>query len=706
MSKFRICKTLNNTRILLLALFVVLLFSSCSPNSLTLWRVGIENDKDSRLLSAVIDPLGSYIYYRTIYKGYKGSGDYYYSSNFSTSYKRLTSEGIIVSQGLWEVQVVFSNEEKTSYTESEAEPLIHATSGDIFINLNTTTITVELESGDGYAEITSYQLTGNVPSSPSVEVQLFKYNGSTFDSITDTAYSGFINGTLNTNNVFTNTKTSLPAGIYYVVLTVKSSSSVKFVDTIAFVVRKGLTTSISGSCNKYGESSGSIYIDPVENEKPSTSTDGIVKIDPPSMDTITNKSTGTVVPEITNGMIYLVKGNNDNETVLGHSTSEIATNEYKNSRLNVPERTKFAMNLNGTDVYLSKIQSNGRPSENENALVAELNNQSFMTIFNNNNGTGKNATFAILLNVADNKSKAYNRRLQSNIQVDNSTLNVVGLGASDAISNGNVTFVGPTKVHTNIDPGEYRQGAINLKGTGGTINLDGSVSVEGLFGITSWHVNSDSSTTKNSSISGIQNTSITIKNGARINTSSDSNCESAPDNGGAHGIYLYRNENDKSTGSTSITLQDSSITTTSAGGVTSAGIRIENFAGNVTIHITNSSIAATNGYGIYIDGFHKSGSIAINIENNAIVSSSKTMEAGCGIYIKDFDGSITINVLGNSEVKSEGNYGIHIDNCNVGSINITKSSESKISGKNSPVFINGVPKTFSTDGKISIPANN
>ena len=620
MSKFRICKTLNNTRILLLALFVVLLFSSCSPNSLTLCRVGIENDKDSRSLSAVIDPLGSYIYYWTIYKGYKGSGDYYYSSNFSTSYNRLTSEGIIVSQGLWEVQVVFSNEETTSYTESEAEPLIHATSGDIFINLNTTTITVELESGDGYAEITSYQLTGNVPSSPSVEVQLFKYNGSTFDSITDTAYSGFINGTLNTNNVFTNTKTSLPAGIYYVVLTVKSSSSVKFVDTIAFVVRKGLTTSISGSCNKYGESSGSIYIDPVENEKPSSSTDGIVNINPPSMDTITNKSTGTVVPKITNGMIYLVQGNNDNETVLGHSEGEIATNEYKNSRLNVSEKTKFAMNLNGTDVYLSKIQSNGRPSENESALVAELNNESFMTIFNNNNGTGKNATFAILLNVADNKSKAYNRRLQSNIQVDNSTLNVVGLGASDAISNGNVTFVGPTKVHTNIDPGEYRQGAINLKGTGGTINLDGSVSVEGLFGITSWHVNSNSSTTKNSSISGIQNTSITIKNGARINTSSDSNCESAPDNGGAHGIYLYGNENDKPTGSTSITLQDSSITTTSAGGVTSAGIRIENFAGNVTIHITNSSIAATNGYGIYISNCSN---VTIDYSGNCSINGSE-----------------------------------------------------------------------------------
>ena len=108
MSKSRICKAFNNTRVILLALFVALLFASCSPSSLTLCRVGIDNDKDSRTLSAVIDPLGSNIYYRTIYKG---SGDYY-SSNSSTSYNRLTGEGIIVSQGLWEVQVVFSNEKK------------------------------------------------------------------------------------------------------------------------------------------------------------------------------------------------------------------------------------------------------------------------------------------------------------------------------------------------------------------------------------------------------------------------------------------------------------------------------------------------------------------------------------------------------------------------------------------------------------------
>ena len=71
---------------------------------------------------------------------------------------------------------MFSNEEKTSYTESEATSLIHATSGDIFINLNTTSITVEIESGDGYAVLSSYTLTGSIPSSPAIEVELLAYN--------------------------------------------------------------------------------------------------------------------------------------------------------------------------------------------------------------------------------------------------------------------------------------------------------------------------------------------------------------------------------------------------------------------------------------------------------------------------------------------------------------------------------------------------
>ena len=126
------------------------------------------------------------------------------------------------------------------------------------------------------------------------------------------------------------------------------------------------------------------------------------------------------------------------------------------------------MNLDGTKVYLSKIQSNGTGSQNESALVADLTSGAFMTIYNNNT-SGNSATFAIL--AEGTKDKIVNRRLQSNILVNASQLNVVGKNATDPISNGDIVLIGPEDSHTNLLTGEYRQGAINLEGGGGTINL-------------------------------------------------------------------------------------------------------------------------------------------------------------------------------------------------------------------------------------------
>lgn len=432
--------------------------------------------------------------------------------------------------------------------------------------------------------------------------------------------------------------------MYCLVLNVQSSSSVIFTDVLGFVVRKGLTTTISGSYHKTGESSGSIYIEPVENEKPSTSPTGVETISPPTTSTNAKpEENGTIVDEITSGMIYQVQGDSENKIVIGHSSGEIATNDHKNSRLNVPNGTKFAMNLNGTNVYLSKLQNNGRPSEGESALVAELNDESFMTLYNNKvNSTGADATFAILLDTPSNMDKAYHRRLQSNIQIDNSTLNVVGSGASDDISNGKIVFVGPTSVHTNLNTKEFRQGAINLKGTGGIVNLDGNVSVQGLFGITSWNINGSSNTTKDSSISGVQETSIVLKNHAKIETSSDSSCENALDKAGAHGIYLYGNINASVTGAINITLTDSEIKTTSAGIVTSAGIRIENISSEIRINITNSSITATNGYGIYLSNCPN---VTITYSVNCSVSGTKG-----DIYVSN--STVNNKQYGSSEVIS------------------------------------------------------
>ena len=163
---------------------------------------------------------------------------------------------------------------------------------------------MKLDEGIGSAVISSYTLSGTVPENPSIEVKLYQYNGTQFEILAGTEYSSFVSGTLNsTTKVFSNTITSLPTGYYYATITVKSSSTVKAVDTIGFVVRKGLTTNITGSCsNYYSTSGGSIYLDPVKENKPTTSTTGTVVITPPS----TNSTTGTVAPQISSGMTYVV----------------------------------------------------------------------------------------------------------------------------------------------------------------------------------------------------------------------------------------------------------------------------------------------------------------------------------------------------------------------------------------------------------------
>ena len=389
------------------------------------------------------------------------------------------------------------------------------------------------------------------------------------------------------------------------------------------MVRKGLTTRITGSCsNYYSTSGGSIYLDPVEEKKPIGSTETTINIET----TTTNKNNiATVSDKIESGKTYVVHGDTNGEISLGHSTSK----DSNSPRLNVPENKeiRFALNLNGTVIYLSKLQNNGN-AQNESALVADLTSNSFMTIYNNNT-SGNSATFAIL--AEGTKDKIVNRRLQSNILVNASQLNVVGKNATDPISNGDIVIIGPEDSHTNLLSGEYRQGAINLEGGGGTINLDGNVKVNGLYGISSWHVQSTTTTTtKETSLSGNQNINITLRNGASIDTVSTSASEvqtsdkhnniKYTDFASAHGIYIYGDSTNNPEETINITLDGASITTTSAGIKTSAGIRIENFSGKVTINITNSKITATNGYAMY---FSNCPDVTINYKGNNIISGTK-----------------------------------------------------------------------------------
>ena len=99
-------KRLKKVSGIILALLFIALLSSCSPvsDTLTLCRVSLDNPS-SRSLSATVDPLGTNVYVRTIYNG---TGERY--TNLSESeYCKIPTEGIVVSQGLWEVQAIFSS---------------------------------------------------------------------------------------------------------------------------------------------------------------------------------------------------------------------------------------------------------------------------------------------------------------------------------------------------------------------------------------------------------------------------------------------------------------------------------------------------------------------------------------------------------------------------------------------------------------------
>ena len=116
-------------------------------------------------MTAKFDSLGTNVYVKTIYKG---SGKFY-SNLLGEGYHKIPTEGIVVSQGLWEVQAIFSSDGKPStYTDEEAKTLPGGTSGVIFINLSTQSISVKLDEGTGSAVISSYTLSGTVPENPSI----------------------------------------------------------------------------------------------------------------------------------------------------------------------------------------------------------------------------------------------------------------------------------------------------------------------------------------------------------------------------------------------------------------------------------------------------------------------------------------------------------------------------------------------------------
>ena len=573
-----------------------------------LCRVGISTENSTRNLTATIitDPWANYNrYYKCLYKG---TGKSYCGITNENEYRLLDSNGILLSQGLWEIKVIFKSKNVgTTYSPTDLTTEITGTTGDTYINLNTKKLTVTVDTsnsnikGSISIEYSLKKIPATSLSENPLSLDIYKYDNGSFIKI-NTSVS-----LTNNSYVFTGSL-DIDPGIYFAVFsvtgTVNRNTGIISVDSIGFVVRSSLKTLIKGECEKY-------YV-PVSNSN-------IVIVKPDSNTSGTgNPNASTDIKDFQNSQfinntIYQIDNSSNSSTYYLFPTNDTFVKTLDNN-------TNITIDTNGVNIVNT---NSGNNAEKDGRTYFVLNSSTSLTLLNSEEGT---KTF---YGCSDSKIKS---QYQTNFRLNGGTLtvgtyekqgqlNLKGCSADAKIQNGNV-----------------RHPAIEFTPSGGTVNLIGG----------------NNTTTEGKKLIQIEDSVIGI--GTDPTISSDS---------------------------------------------TSGEM-------NISINVNNTYINAQgaddmNAYGIYINGFHKSGSITINIERKAIVRSSKTKEAGCGIYIKDFNGSITINVLGESEVKSEGNYGIHIDNCNVGSINITKSSNSDI---DRPVFINGVPKTFSTDGKISISAKN
>ena len=128
-----IFNAIRRASVIILALFVVLLISSCSPETMQLCRVGISTEDSTRNLTAtIIDPLANYkIYYKCLYKG---TGKSYCGMTNENEYRLLDSNGILLSQGLWEINVIFKSEYVgNTYSPTDIKSEITGTSGVIFM---------------------------------------------------------------------------------------------------------------------------------------------------------------------------------------------------------------------------------------------------------------------------------------------------------------------------------------------------------------------------------------------------------------------------------------------------------------------------------------------------------------------------------------------------------------------------------------------
>ena len=577
------------TNLLMIAvLLLVTVLSSCSDSSSApvLCTIKLDSEEATRDFKVTL-PLTSISNYNIYYKAvYLGNGSSYGSKTDFVEYDN--TNGILLSQGKWRIDCEFRS------NDTNATLLAQGTTGEIFVNLNTTSFRVYV---GGSSDKGSVSLTYDVKrsssssvSSVSVKVTLQKYNGSSFEEVTiDNPTENSVSGI--TIKSISASIGNLDAGRYLLKLETRDSNNgLLFTDSLGFIVRAGQTTEIQGVCYvKEGTTGTSEYIpwEPIPTEPEGN----VVEVGGGTQtNTSDNRSelNSTVIQDET---IYSVYPTENKEYMeLGHSSDG---NRILTPVPGTNGKNDFAIDLKGVNVVVTK-ENTGLSGWNENTTIVQLNQNISMCLYNSSSTA---ASWGL------SSSDSLTRK-DANVILNGGTLNIIGKGDSEDISDGHIDFIGPTESLFTFLVRKY--GAINVTGPGGNIVVDGSVTIKSPVGISSY--NSDGSTALGSSAA----ISIDMK-GSQIESSSGAIFGSEK----LYGIYLIGNNSSNQT--IDIVLDGATITTAANGAASSCGIKLENFGGPINIILKNGAmIDSKTGYGIYLNNC--TGAVSISVENGCTVS--------------------------------------------------------------------------------------
>lgn len=622
-------KRVFSKNIILIGVISLLLLSCTQEHSITLCNVRLNTDEATRAFTPVTfnNNLSSYtLYYSTSYLGTDSS---YYG--VETDQKYDSNSGILLSQGRWSIDCVWKNKKGTVVAKGSTGP--------IWVNLNTTSFLVYLDmEGIGSADfeyvVNKASGDNNTITDVKFNLSLSKWDGEKLVSVDGiTTLDGEKGTEGNCLRTYRDSFNDLEVGKYVLVIkTIDNTSSqtddfVLFTDVIGFIVKPEHKTIVVGSCEVIKGTSGKHEYITWEPNPAEPTIGNVVPVGGDTKDSSGNTVTNGVLNDpnlnlkdetviVINKDTDAIKNpNNDDKMSLGHTDEN---NRHSNRVITPPSGTaedpvNFGINLNGTDVVLSTLNSG---YSSESSAIISLPQYSEMTIYNNC-ATKREATWAKM-----ETTPIGDRRYEANVMLQGGTLNVVG-PRTNSISNADVIFQGP--LHSDVDNyktiglNEYhKQGSINVYSPGGSIILDGGVTLIGATGISSWATLK----TAGSTLSGKSNTNIVIKNGAKINATGDSHTQllgSVDCSDTAYGIKLI-GKSSTTDSSINITLDNGTINTNNIHKTdkNEAGIYIENFAGAINITLINGSSITTSGTAIKL--VDCTGQITIQVENGCTIS--------------------------------------------------------------------------------------